>query len=152
MLSHLSLFCAVIYTSDTGSTRVGSCTRDKWISPLCPLLIWDSHALKAFSLRYVFVLLGIVYLVLFCVSWHRWAPFGSHLRRVGLQILDGISYWLNPSLLSMLSTHRLSRRWVMMPKSFDVSRSNPMTEFAIGSCSMTYLILRKWHSNPKFAK
>ena len=137
MLSRLSLFHAVICTVHTGPTCTGICTRDKTDQPLCPLLTCDCHALEAFHLSYAFVLLWIVCFVLFCVSWHKWAPSGSRIRRVGLQIFNGISLWLNPSLLSMSSTHRLSHLWVMMPKSFDILRSNPMAEFTIGSCSIT---------------
>ena len=117
MLNHLFLFCAVIYTSDTGSTYAGACTRDKWISPFYPLLTYDSHAPKAFSLRYVFLLLGIVYFVLFRVSWHRWAPSGSRIRRVGLRILDGINRWLNP-FFSWCQSFLISQgriQWLNMP-------------------------------------
>ena len=36
-----------------------------------------------------------------------------------------------------IMTHKLSRLWVMMPKSFDIPRLDPMTGFAIEACSIT---------------
>ena len=136
MLSRLSSFRAVICTSDTGPACTGACRRDKTDQSLCPLLTCDCHAPEAFPLSYTFVLLWIMCFVLFCVLWHMWVPSGSRIRRIGLRIFNEINLWPNPSLLSMSSTHRLSRLWVMMPKSFDIPSSNPMAEFTIRSCSI----------------
>ena len=67
MLSCLSSFRAIICTFDTSLACVGACTRDKMDRPLYPLLTCDCHAPKAFSLRYVFVLLWIVLCTIPCL-------------------------------------------------------------------------------------
>ena len=80
-----------------------------------------------------FILISGICLVLACRSdSDSYYGFGSWHW-----ILNGISLWLNPSLLTMSSTHRLSHLRVMMSKSFDIPRSDPMARFDIGSCSIT---------------
>ena len=101
---------------------------------------------KVFSLWYVFVLLRIMCFVLFCVSWHKWSPSGSRIRRVGLQVLVWFSRWLNQTLLPMSPSHRLSRLWVVTPRFFSIPKSNPMAKSAIGSCSSTHRIHANWRN------
>ncbi len=137
MLCCLSSFLTVVCISDIGSTYVGACTKDKWINLFVPS--WPATVMppKMFSLWYVFVPLRIVCFVLFCVSWHRWSPSGSHIKRVSFQVLVWFNRWLNQFFLPMSPSHRFSHLWVATPGFFSIPKLNPMAKSAIGSCSST---------------